>query len=214
MNSLAAIVNSKSVDIVTLQELDVNNRRSGITLNQIAELALRTGMYYEFGKTIEFAAGAYGIGILSKFPIVESAFYPLPYIVETEEKRGLLVCSLDLGNGKRLTVATTHLASQSNESRVLQAKEVVQIGKSIKIDVLTGDFNAIESETPIAILKEAFVFDSRFTKQWTIPTERSIKKIDFIVKSILSRIMIQRQAVYPLDSLSDHNMMLSDFTLE
>lgn len=205
---------SQSVDIITLQELDVKNRRSGIALNQIEALAQRTGMYYQFGKTIDYAGGEYGIGILSKYPIVKSTLYPLPYTVETEEKRGLLVCVLDLGKGKVISVGTTHLASQSNASRVLQAKEITKISSSDKIDLLTGDFNATEVDAPIEILKERYLFDTRFKTQLTIPTEKSSKKIDFIVKGVQSNLKIQRQAVFSLESLSDHNMMLSDFVIQ
>ena len=213
INSLANIVNSQKVDIITLQELDVNTRRSGITLNQIEELAKRTRMFYQFGKTIDYEGGDYGIGILSKYPILSSVLYPLPSKVQSEEKRGLLICTLDIGTGRQLIVATTHLGSQSNESRVLQAREIIRLSKDKKIDLLTGDFNAVATEEPIRILKEEFVFDSRFKEQNTIPTEKSYKKIDFIVKSHFSKIEILRQSVYSLESLSDHNMMLSDFTL-
>lgn len=171
-------------------------------------------MYYKFGKTIDYADGDYGIGILSKYPIIKSTFYPLPMAIETEEKRGLLVCTLDMGSGKQLTVATTHLASQSNASRVLQAKEVIQVAKENKIDLLTGDFNATEKEEPIQVLKQGFEFDSRFKNQLTIPTEISTKKIDFIVKALNSAILFHRQSVYSLESLSDHNMMIGDFSLE
>lgn len=205
------LVNSLEVDIITLQELDVNTRRSGITLNQIEKFADRTRMYYKFGKTIDFDAGDYGIGILSRYPIVNSTFFPLPYTVESEEKRGLLVCTLDLGDGALLSVATTHLASQSNESRVSQANEIIKINNAVKIDLLTGDFNATQIERPIDILKKGFDFDSRFKEQLTIPTVKSSKKIDFIVKRKKAKLNIHRQAVFALNSLSDHNMMISDF---
>lgn len=207
------MINSQEVDIVTLQELDVNTRRSGITLNQIAEVAKRTKMFYQFGKTIDYAGGDYGVGILSKYPILKSTFHSLPMAVETEERRGLLVCTLDMGSGKQLTVATTHLASQSNASRVLQAEEVIKLARDHKIDLLTGDFNATEAEEPIEILKRGFDFDSRFKSQLTIPTENSTKKIDFIVRALNSTVKLHRQAVYSLQSLSDHNMMLGDFSL-
>ncbi|WP_080752485.1 endonuclease/exonuclease/phosphatase family protein [Myroides marinus] len=214
INSLASLINNQEVDIVTLQELDVNTRRSGIALDQLAELAKRTKMSYKFGKTIDYAGGDYGIGILSKYPIVKSAFYPLSSSSEQEEKRGLLVCTLDLGHERELTVATTHLASQSNASRVLQAKEVIQLAKENKIDLLTGDFNATEKEEPIQVLKQGFEFDSRFKNQFTIPTQTSTKKIDFIVKALNSAILFHRQSVYSLESLSDHNMIIADFSLE
>lgn len=170
-------------------------------------------MYYKFGKTIDYAGGDYGIGILSRYPILKSTFYPLPMAVETEERRGLLVCTLDMGSGKQLTVATTHLASQSNASRVLQAKEIIKLTSEYKIDLLTGDFNAVESEEPIEVLKKGFDFDNRFKSQLTIPTENSTKKIDFIVKSLQSKLKLTRQGTYTMHSLSDHNMMLGDFSL-
>ena len=195
---------------MTLQEVDVYTMRSGQYLNQVKMLAVKAGMYYSFGKTIAYDGGDYGVAILSKFPIQEEHFYKLPHIEITEEQRGILVCKMDMGNSRSLSIATTHMSSSHEESRVVQAKRITEIQKALSFDLLTGDFNAILTSKPLNELSSVFSFDSRFDKQMTIPAYQSTKKIDFITKSKDSKVQIVRQDTYQMNALSDHNMIISD----
>src|SRR5688572_22879546 len=69
---VAAIVNvvkQSNASIVALQEIDVNTSRSGKELDQAEAIAKSCGMYFCFGKALDFAGGSYGVAILSKYPI-------------------------------------------------------------------------------------------------------------------------------------------------
>ena len=71
--AIVNVVRKSNASIVALQEIDVNNSRSGKELDQAAAIAKECGMYFCFGKAIDFAGGAYGVAILAKYPVVSSA---------------------------------------------------------------------------------------------------------------------------------------------
>ncbi|MEC4113444.1 endonuclease/exonuclease/phosphatase family protein [Myroides pelagicus] len=211
LNSLSAFAKQHQVDVLTLQEIDVHTKRSGEHLNQVRALAQRLDMYYSFGRTIDYEGGQYGIAILSKFPIASEHFYRLPKGELKEEARGLLVNEIVLPEG-RLVIGTTHLASNSNKSRTLQAKAITEIQQSQPMMLLTGDFNAEEGSEPLKVLAKEFSFDSRVADQLTIPVVNSKKKIDFIVKSKESHLSIEKHHTHALNGLSDHNLIITDVT--
>lgn len=72
MERLASEIRAANPDFVALQEVDVNTMREiskgNNCINFINRLAELTGMFGFYGRTINFAGGYYGIGILSKHP--------------------------------------------------------------------------------------------------------------------------------------------------
>ena len=82
MQDFADVINSESPDIVALQECDWATYRDRAPKQHgvkfMNELAWRTGMFGLYGKAIDYAGGYYGVGILSKFPIVRSERIFLP----------------------------------------------------------------------------------------------------------------------------------------
>src|SRR5690606_40296823 len=86
-----------------LQEVDVNTIRSGKGINQAAELARLTGMNYFFVKGIDYQGGDYGVGILSKFPILETDSLRLPMKEGAGgEPRVLAMVTVEPAKGKKL----------------------------------------------------------------------------------------------------------------
>ncbi len=81
----AQAINAINPDLVGLQELDnMTQRHPGD--NQLAKLSELTGLkYFVYGKVLDFQGGGYGIGILSRFPILESKLHI--YKTRTEEPR-------------------------------------------------------------------------------------------------------------------------------
>lgn len=66
---MAEVVRTAGADIVLLQEVDRNTVRSG-NVDQVAELTRLTGMHAQFGKSLDYQGGEYGIAILSRWPII------------------------------------------------------------------------------------------------------------------------------------------------
>lgn len=68
LQEMGEFIKSSNADLVGLQEVDSICTRSG-NVDQMKELAEITGMYYVFQRHFEYDGGAYGLGILSRFPI-------------------------------------------------------------------------------------------------------------------------------------------------
>src|SRR5205085_9000055 len=66
LERVAALVKETAADVVLLQEVDRNTTRSG-NVDQVATLTHLTGLYGEFGKSLDYQGGDYGIAILSRW---------------------------------------------------------------------------------------------------------------------------------------------------
>jgi endonuclease/exonuclease/phosphatase family metal-dependent hydrolase len=75
-------------DVVTLQEV---REVPGRVPNQAAELAQRQGMQYVFVPSTAWGGGHEGLAVLSRYPIGEYDFRPLPH---NSEKEGRIVLSV------------------------------------------------------------------------------------------------------------------------
>ena len=146
LSVLANDITSQGLDIVGLQEVDRLANRSK-NLDIMAELSRLTGYeYYYFGKAITLPGniptygedGAYGIGILSKYPIVESETYLLES--GSREQRVLVRATIQLGE-KTLNFFNTHLSFEDDKLRAAQIEQIDGIMWEYSRCILTGDFN-------------------------------------------------------------------------
>ena len=140
-DKIVKILKDLDADIIGLQELDINTRRSGEG-NQLQRLAEELGYEYCYAKTIFHQGGAYGHGMLSKYPIRKSEVIYFNEKVEGTEDRAYSrqVISVD---GLKFTLYNTHITG--GYGRIFEPlAEVNQVGKHMLKDpcaVLTGDFN-------------------------------------------------------------------------
>lgn len=118
MTEIGSYIKSLDADIVALQECDWDTHRerapkqNGVKF--INELAHETGMFGIYGKTIDYRGGYYGIGLLSRYPIVRSERVFLPNIGK-KEQRAMLIADIQLPDGKIITYICTHLEVSSAE---------------------------------------------------------------------------------------------------
>ncbi len=77
LKRIAKVISALKPDLVALQEVDKNCKRSG---NQdiAAELGRLTGMQHRFGRFMDYQNGEYGMAILSRLPIMETIRHSLP----------------------------------------------------------------------------------------------------------------------------------------
>lgn len=201
----AAVIKSQNPDLVALQEIDVNTKRSG-QVNEAEELAKILDMHFYFGKTIDYDGGAYGIAILSKYPITQQKFYRLPTDSSTKgEPRGFITVKVALPNGKNIRFGSTHLDAQRLPvNRDLQIQEIIRIAASDKLPFLfAGDLNSVAGSNVITQL------DQHFTRTcqscgFTIPASKPNKTIDFISFSKSSDFKVISHEVVPENHASDH----------
>ncbi len=138
MQILADDIKGLNIDVVGLQEVDQNCKRSNY-IDTMLELSEKTGMaHYAFAKGINLGAGEYGTGILSKYPIVSFEMTPLES--QGHEQRSIGHAVLDV-NGTRVHFFNTHLSYESKDVRTLQFAQIAALVPAGEPWILTGDFN-------------------------------------------------------------------------
>ena len=179
---IAKVIRSVSPDIVALQEVDDQVRRSG-HVKQPAELARLTKMHVVFEKNIDYQGGRYGNAVLSKFPFVQHRNVHLPSF-NNGEQRGVLICKLRLPSRQQpLLFLGTHLDHRRHDGeRLASAERINRLSDAYEQQpaLLVGDLNATRQSAVLA----------RFQKRWrivhrkelpTVPVGKPTRQIDFIL---------------------------------
>jgi len=186
---VAEVINQYKPDFVALQEVDSMTNRSatiheGTPKDLMKELAKMTGMYGFFGKAINYSNGAYGEGILSRYP-AQSFKYSLP-IPQGGEGRALLTINYTLPDGKQIIFAGTHLCHQYDKNRFVQAEAICDIFSNIKLPVIMGgDFNIRPDSEPYKVITKCFndAAEMKGDPKYTSSYENPHSRIDYIFVS-------------------------------
>jgi endonuclease/exonuclease/phosphatase family metal-dependent hydrolase len=167
---------SANADILILQEVDVNARRTH-RLNIAEEIGRKLGMNYVFGREFEeLVQGSknspayHGQATLSKWPILnprlirfskQSHFWQphwfLPKIEPFQERRGgriALVAQISVA-GRKLVTYNLHLESRGTDAlRISQLEEVLADATRCDAEcpvIVAGDLNLDASTEPVAL---------------------------------------------------------------
>lgn len=140
-------IENLNLDVICLQEVDENARRSD-NIDMVKEIA-RKGEYpyYYFFPTMWILDGYYGLGIVSKYPILEVESLHLPNTL-LKEPRILTRNIISVGQ-KELTIYNTHLSYENNEYRRNQISTIQNEIKETSNVIVTGDFNSWGDESYI-----------------------------------------------------------------
>jgi len=215
LESLAAYIRKINPDIVALQEVDSKTNRELAPLQNgkdfISTLAFYTGLFGIYGKTIEFSNGYYGIGILSKYPIITSERVMLPNPEPRSEDRALLISTIDLPDNRQLIFACTHLDLTADK----RAIEMYAIKKKLQnkkgIHILAGDFNTTPLKGEVAKYlpnwKDALPLD------FTFPAKDPEEKIDYILYDNPQKVKVVDAFVDQSSKLSDHLPCIVNFEI-
>lgn len=210
VDAIAKVIKQENPDIIALQEIDVNTRRSG-KINEAALLAQKSGYHsFHFSKTIDFDGGQYGIMLLSRYSLSDMETHKLPTDPATGgEPRVLSVATATLPNGRQIRVVSVHLDFHGKTNSKLQMTEVNKILSSQKLPVIIGgDFNAVESSETIGLLDKEF---TRTCKNCAFTIEEGKEKmaIDFIAYKPGAAFSIIKHQVIEEDDASDHRPVLA-----
>lgn len=214
---IAAIVRTiraQNPDLVALQEIDVNTKRSG-AFHQAAEIARHLNMTFFFGKAIDHEGGEYGVALLSKYPLAETKIYRLPTKAETKgEPRILATARITLPNGTAIRFGSTHLDAQRDSvNRQLQIAEITRIAATEKLPfIIAGDFNAAPRSGVIKHLDKYFTRTCQ-TCEPTIPVNNPTKAIDFIAYTPAKNFRVITNQVIPERYASDHLPVLAEISI-
>ena len=210
---VARTVKKHNPDLVALQEIDKNNGRSGIRADQAKEIAKKLKMNYEFFKAIDFSGGEYGIVILSKYPIKSTKKVDLP---GEGEHRVLGTAYIDLGRGKEMVFANTHMDPFISQDAQLQQMKTIIDALSVERSpvVLAGDLNSETGSPIINFLDQHF---TRVCNSECLPTYPNINPhayIDHIAFRKTDPFTVSRYAVPDEPQPSDHLPVLADLFLK
>lgn len=154
LDGVAEAIRSASPDIVALQEVDVGSTRAQ-GLNQVAELAARTGLRHQAHfRTTDLYGGAYGVALLSRFPLVSQAQHPLP-VPRGAEPRALGHVVLDV-DGREVSVYSTHLTRRPFNGAVRKQQSVTilkLLAQDARPKLLMGDLNDDPDSIPVRLLR-------------------------------------------------------------
>src|SRR5690554_5602511 len=92
LDEMGEFIKSTGADLVGLQEVDSLCNRSG-NVDQMKRLSEITGMHYAFVKHFAYDGGAYGLGILSRYPLSDIRNDRITSKAVDGEKRSLALLS-------------------------------------------------------------------------------------------------------------------------
>ena len=211
---LAKRISEENPDFVALQEVDINTSRFTVPdsvrlQNTIAIMAEKCGMFGFFGRTIDFAGGYYGIGILSKYPCVSMLTHNLPNPAGTEPR--VLLEGTFLLPGGTMKFSCTHLDHKSDSARAVQARFVLEkVATGTMPSVVAGDFNARPGSNAIELMGNSMV--NLTCGNPTFPATAPVAKIDYIFGFPASKLRLLSTEVLDI-LLSDHRPIVSTFLL-
>jgi endonuclease/exonuclease/phosphatase family metal-dependent hydrolase len=212
LERIARIIRSENPDLVALQEVDEKTERTG-NISQAEELALLSGIRHALGKAMDYRGGAYGLVILSRWPIKDPQVHQLPQRAG-REPRILFVAQIESPHGK-LTFANTHLDHQLEEVRLEQARALNKILAETKSPaLLCGDFNAGPESTTMKFLSEHWLDTAGDHAANTIPAANPRKRIDYILAAPKNRWTTETSRVLEEPIASDHRPVLTRVTLK
>lgn len=177
---LAAVIRTVNPDLVALQEIDRGTRRSS-GMDTLTQLAESTGMHAAYGKAMDYDGGAYGVAVLSRFPLGEPEVHALPNEGNLEP-RVVMNVAPKLPKGQ-LQLCVTHLhAGKEAHLREAQAKEVASIAARLGSSaVIAGDLNALPDSASLDAFRIAGFTDAVTTDAPTIPSRNPRLRIDYIL---------------------------------
>ena len=138
---IGRFLNNANVDIAGLQEIDIGTERmNGIDV--LAQIAKGGNYPYSyFAKAMDFDSGGYGIGIVSRYPIL--SVQTIPLFSGGAEARVLCHAVIQAGN-ETIDFFNTHTSYEAKEIRAEQLKEIGEHLITCERFILTGDFNTAD----------------------------------------------------------------------
>lgn len=212
LDAIAKVIKNSEADVVALQEVDKNTKRSG-NIDEAKLLAEKTGLNYHFFKAIDHDGGDYGLAILSRYELSDAKLLPLPQQI-VAEKRILASVTIKIA-GQQLIFANTHLdATRTHENRNLQMQFILDNFKDVKHPViLCGDLNSVAGSEAINLLDQQFKRTCVKDCPGTIPEKNPRRTIDYIAVKNVNWPLLNYQVIEETYA-SDHRPITATFKLK
>ncbi|HWM26277.1 MAG TPA: endonuclease/exonuclease/phosphatase family protein [Chthoniobacterales bacterium] len=216
---IAEVIATLDVDVIGLQELDLNRRRSA-GVDQAALIADQLGWHRFFHPALRVADEHYGDAILSRYPMRLQKAQELPSVTTRicPESRAAIWVEIETPVGA-VQVINTHLGLGRRE-RFMQAQLLVGpewLGSATTSDplVLLGDFNSLPSSPAFQLiarqLRDVRTLVSPTPSLKTFPTRLPLLAVDHILVNNsfgVNSVRVVRNAATKI--ASDHFPLVAD----
>ncbi len=180
LNRIASVIRNADPDIVALQEVDRNTKRTG-HVDQASELARLTGMYSTFAKAIDFEGGEYGQTILSRFPLTNVETTKLANR-DNREQRIAVSAVFEFFRNYRIQFISTHLDHSEPNLRLEQAAQLANLSSpTAELSILAGDMNDLPESDVLDTLRKSWKLSQRHEHLPTSPATSPTRQIDYIL---------------------------------
>lgn len=182
LSRIAQVLSDAKPDIVALQEVDQNTRRTN-NVDQTIELAKLLKMNSVFGGNIDFQGGRYGNAILTRYSSISSTNHQLPALTKGEQ-RGMMEADISVPGIKQpLKVLATHFDYRGDDKERIASCEMIarliqDWGNSPAL--LAGDLNALPESSTLTLLEKDWTRANREI-QATFPSGQPTRQIDYIM---------------------------------
>ncbi|MET8277517.1 endonuclease/exonuclease/phosphatase family protein [Micromonospora sp. NPDC005174] len=201
LTALTAAIHGQRPDVVLLSEVDRGWLLNGghDTLDLLSD---RLGMPYVFGPA---ADPVWGDAVLSRWPVTEPKSLPLPAVGAPTGAQALAV-TLDLGDGVRAAVVSTHLQPPPGRGPVVQARAVADFATGYAAGrplVVAGDLNTEPDDEAFGQFTAAGLVDALAGSRplATSPADDPREQIDHV---FVSPGLTATDPVAPRGEASDH----------
>jgi endonuclease/exonuclease/phosphatase family metal-dependent hydrolase len=201
LERIARLISTLDPDVVALQEVDREVERTG-EVDQIGEYGTLTGMTPLFGDFMDYQGGQYGMGILSRLPVVDWENLRLP---AGAEPRSTLSARVRIQrSGREVVVAGIHFY-RTEEERMAQARRLREhlTGETAPV-ILAGDFNSTPGSPVMEVLGEEWMVPDKGPSPFTFPADAPAREIDFILLRPEGAFRVLEHRVIDETVASDH----------
>ena len=210
LERIAALIRVLDPDLVALQEIDSVTTRTG-QVDQAAELGRLTGLAHLFGSFMPYQGGAYGMALLSRWPIDVSHNLRLP---DGDEPRTALSATVTSPQtGQRVRFVGIHFY-RTDEERLAQATRLeAYLESETNPTILAGDFNSTPGSGVMNSLQKFWAVVDKGEDRFTFSSFDPVREIDFVLFRPLDRFEVLDQWLVDETVASDHRPVVVDLVV-
>lgn len=209
----ASVLRELQPDFIALQEVDLGVARSGST-HQAAELGAALDLHAAHAAFMPLQSGHYGLGLLSRYPIVGTRALQLP---PGREPRVALIVDVRLPDDRLISLVNVHFDWIADDAaRFAQATVLAAHLRTLAHPfILLGDFNDGPDSRTLDLMRSVgteSVKQDENRRTW--PAEAPTREIDYVFTSPESAWTRANARVVDERLASDHRPVVANLILQ
>ena len=214
LQRIADVINLERPDLVGLQEVDRNVKRTE-GKDEIVELAAMTRMEFAFAPNLDYQGGKYGVAILSRWPI-KSTVHRMFENRREAERRGMIKAEIEIDR-KIVNFVTTHLDYQFEDGRLFETEQLMRFLEDARGPlIVVADLNDVPEGSAYKLMRtrfeDAWVTSRAQGDGFSYPADRPVKRIDHIFYRRGDRVRAKKAWVVPALA-SDHIPVVAELEI-